>query len=363
MVWIDFIICYFFGVFGVHKFREKKIGLGILYLCTCGLFGIGWLVDCVKYLITAINYTKNNMIQKNYSTPTTYASPYTNEQVNIPHIDSNNYENTSNSSFFVDNTKANTTKESNMKIIRWVCFGLLVFFALIFFFSFSSICAILCAIMIAPIEPIQEFINKYVKKKIKITISIVLAVIALFSVPNTPIDEHKLPNEDNKFATTVEETQKATEPATETIHTHEFLEATCKSPKTCSICNETEGETIAHEWQEADCTTPKKCNLCEETEGEPSGHDWKEATCTSPKKCKVCDKTSGEAKGHNYQDGYCTNCDASDPNYVHETMVYIPTNGGQKYHSKSTCSQMDNPDYVTISEAINLGFTPCGRCY
>lgn len=46
-----------------------------------------------------------------------------------------------------------------------------------------------------------------------------------------------------------------------------------------------------------------------------------------------------------------------------EQLVWIPTNGGTKYHSKSTCSSMIDPMQVTISEAIALNFDPCGRCY
>lgn len=46
-----------------------------------------------------------------------------------------------------------------------------------------------------------------------------------------------------------------------------------------------------------------------------------------------------------------------------ETMVWIPTNGGTKYHSKSSCSNMKNPEHVTKSEAIARGFTQCGRCW
>ncbi len=42
---IAFFLCFFLGMFGVHKFYEKKIGMGILYLFTAGLFGIGWLID------------------------------------------------------------------------------------------------------------------------------------------------------------------------------------------------------------------------------------------------------------------------------------------------------------------------------
>ena len=51
------------------------------------------------------------------------------------------------------------------------------------------------------------------------------------------------------------------------------------------------------------------------------------------------------------------------PNLNTETMVWIPTNGGTKYHKTSSCSKMINPEYVTLSQAKNLGFTACGRCY
>ena len=43
-----FLITLFLGEFGVHKFLDRKIGLGILYLCTFGLFGVGWLVDVIS---------------------------------------------------------------------------------------------------------------------------------------------------------------------------------------------------------------------------------------------------------------------------------------------------------------------------
>ena len=44
-----FFVCLLGGWFGLHKFVEKKVGLGVLYLFTFGLFGIGWIIDCVKY--------------------------------------------------------------------------------------------------------------------------------------------------------------------------------------------------------------------------------------------------------------------------------------------------------------------------
>lgn len=48
-----------------------------------------------------------------------------------------------------------------------------------------------------------------------------------------------------------------------------------------------------HEWVEASCTTPKTCTICETTVGEPAGHAWIDATYTTPKTCSVCNKTEG----------------------------------------------------------------------
>lgn len=48
--WVAFLLCLFLGYFGAHKFYEGKAGTGILYLFTCGLFGIGWFIDCINLL-------------------------------------------------------------------------------------------------------------------------------------------------------------------------------------------------------------------------------------------------------------------------------------------------------------------------
>lgn len=43
--WIALVLWLLLGLFGGHKFYEGKIGTGILYLFTCGLFCIGWIID------------------------------------------------------------------------------------------------------------------------------------------------------------------------------------------------------------------------------------------------------------------------------------------------------------------------------
>ncbi len=87
---------------------------------------------------------------------------------------------------------------------------------------------------------------------------------------------------------------------------HQWTDATCTTPKTCSVCNETEGEALGHKWVDATCTTPKTCSVCNETEGEALGHKWVDATCTTPKTCSVCNETEGDALGHKWVDATCT---------------------------------------------------------
>jgi TM2 domain-containing membrane protein YozV len=42
---IAYGLWFFLGVFGAHKFYLDKIGMGILYFCTGGIFGIGLFID------------------------------------------------------------------------------------------------------------------------------------------------------------------------------------------------------------------------------------------------------------------------------------------------------------------------------
>lgn len=48
--WTSFLLCFFLGFIGAHKFYEGKASLGILYIFTFGLFGIGWFIDLIVIL-------------------------------------------------------------------------------------------------------------------------------------------------------------------------------------------------------------------------------------------------------------------------------------------------------------------------
>lgn len=68
-----FLACLFGGCFGLHKFIEKKIGMGILYIVTFGLFGVGWIVDCIKYLLPLLKSAPAQTVQPE---PVKQETPY-----------------------------------------------------------------------------------------------------------------------------------------------------------------------------------------------------------------------------------------------------------------------------------------------
>ena len=92
---------------------------------------------------------------------------------------------------------------------------------------------------------------------------------------------------------------------------HNYAEATCTAPKTCTNCGDTDGTALDHTYGEyvvvknATCaakgTKERSCSLCgnkETADIAMTDHTWTNATCASPKKCTVCGKTEGNTIPH-----------------------------------------------------------------
>ena len=165
MAWFKFVICFLFGYFGVHKFIEKKIGMGILYLFTMGLFGFGWIYDCIKYLIIAIKSTNTNTEEPIYQweSASTEWSADNNSPVEIP-------------------TKRSP---SIKKILLWVLTIFLALIALAYFPHISGIIALTAAAIVLPVEKWQAQISRFINGNKKTIIVSIMTVLAFFGTPTS----------------------------------------------------------------------------------------------------------------------------------------------------------------------------------
>ena len=136
---------------------------------------------------------------------------------------------------------------------------------------------------------------------------------------------------------------------------HTWVDANCTTAKTCSVCAATEGEALGHTWVEADCVTPQTCSVCTTTEGEALGHTWVDANCTTAKTCSVCAEIEGKALGHSHTNGKCSLCGEIDEVYcqtLYEELLAEMLNMEKDNALTSIKEKLDllPSDYKDVSE-------------
>jgi len=75
------------------------------------------------------------------------------------------------------------------------------------------------------------------------------------------------------------------------------------------------------------------CSMCKDSYTEviaATGHEWTDATCALPKTCSVCKSVDGDALGHTTNDGICGRCGIDNTNYYLKLRNFILAN----YQSK-----------------------------
>ena len=116
---------------------------------------------------------------------------------------------------------------------------------------------------------------------------------------------------------------------------HDWADATCTSPKTCKLCNVTEGNPLGHTLGEddGDCTTAIKCTVCESVAVAAKDAHTPEADdgdCTTAVNCSVCNSVAVAAKSAHTpeaDDGDCTtavNCSVCDRVAIAAKSAHTP---------------------------------------
>ena len=115
---------------------------------------------------------------------------------------------------------------------------------------------------------------------------------------------------------------------------HDWADATCTAPKTCSRCGATEGNALGHDfavsWSSDASGHWHACSRCDAKDGEATHTpDREAATETDPIKCSECDYIITAALGHTHS---LTKVEAKAPTCTED--------GNIEYYTCSGCSKL-----------------------
>lgn len=115
---------------------------------------------------------------------------------------------------------------------------------------------------------------------------------------------------------------------------HDWADATCTAPKTCSRCGATEGNALGHDfadvWSSDASGHWHACSRCDAKDGEAAHTpDREAATETDPIKCSECDYIITPALGHTHS---LTKVEAKAPTCTED--------GNIEYYTCSGCSKL-----------------------
>ena len=227
----------------------------------------------------------------------------------------------------------NQMPKKKSAISRWIIGGFFAMFALVNEFHFSSLFLICAAVLMLPI-PVKESFFK--KQNIKPIVAIVLSVALFFvGIMTSPSPEPVDSSFGDTIQTPIDDTEDKNNDSSKVDSSTYNNEDTSESDSTTPDNNDT---TTFHD------TTSENNSA---TESDSTTFDSNTVT---------------ESNDTTFENNTIAELDNTMSNDEKVIMVWVPSTG-KKYHSKSTCSNMNSPSQIPLEDAENQGYEPCKRCY
>lgn len=112
-------------------------------------------------------------------------------------------------------------------------------------------------------------------------------------------------------------------------------QGTTKTQNNSAYPGKSQANSHTHSWQNATCSTPKICTICGETVGSEIGHQWADATYAAPQTCTVCGTTTGSKL-------------RVEPVYLNE-LSYFNKYGKVYYHDNQNANYENNEDWRDLN--------------
>ena len=143
----------------------------------------------------------------------------------------------------------------------------------------------------------------------------------------------------------------------ETVHTHSWSAATCFVPEYCTTCGVIGNAALGHTYTSGKC---ERCGTIQSQSASTHVHNWKSPTCLEPMTCTTCGETIGSPSAHKYTAATCTT--------PRTCTVCGTTNGSPKNHywksanctTPETCNYCGQTRGTVVHSYISSPF--CYRC-